>query len=68
MKAKRQVQLAGSGKIYYKVTNSDYQAVLFAIHTLEEERGLVRGALVSGFRDKNDSTLWDRNKVEVRIV
>ncbi|MCE5212632.1 MAG: hypothetical protein LLG40_13900 [Deltaproteobacteria bacterium] len=65
---KRQVQLAGAGKVYYKVASSDYQAILQAIHTLEQERGLVRGALVKGFKDKQDPTLWDSAKTEVHPV
>jgi hypothetical protein len=67
-KIKRQVQLAGSEKVYYKTTSSDYQAVLQAIHSLEKERGLVFGSLVKGFRAKDDPNLWDRNKVEVHIL
>jgi hypothetical protein len=64
---KRQVQLAGGG-VYYKVSTNDNQAVIWAIHSLERERGLIRGALVKSFRAPDDSELWDRNKVEVKIV
>ena len=65
---KRQIQLAGAGKVYYKVSNSDDQAIIWAIHSLEQERGLMRGALVKRFRDKADPNLWDSNKVEVHIL
>lgn len=65
---KRQIQLAGAGRVFYNVSTSDNQAVLWAIHELERERGLMRGALVKGFRDKQDSNLWDRNKIEIHII
>lgn len=68
LKVKRQIQLAGSGHVYYKVSASEDQAVLWAIHSLEIERGLMKGALVKGFRAKDNPNLWDRNKVEVHIV
>lgn len=65
---RRQIQLAGAGKVYYKESSSEMQAVLWAIHELERERHLIRGALVSGFKDKWDRNVWDSNKVEVHIV
>lgn len=67
-KIKRQVQLAGSERVYYKDSYSDDQAVLLAIYDLEKERHLMRGSLVKGFKAKDDPNLWDRNKVEVHIV
>jgi hypothetical protein len=67
-KIKRQIQLAGTETVFYNVSSSEEQAVLYAIHKFEKERGLVRGALVKGFRDKNDPNLWDSNKVEVHII
>ena len=65
---KRQVQLAGAGRVYYKESSTDDQAIIWAIHSLEQERGLMRGALVKGFRDKHDPKLWDSAKVEIHIL
>ena len=65
---KRQIQLAGAGKVFYNVSTSDDQAILWAIHQMEKEQGKIRGALVKGFRDKIDPNLFDRNKVEVHII
>jgi hypothetical protein len=65
---KRQIQLAGAGKVFYNVSTSDEQAILWAIHQMEQEQGKIRGALVKGFRDKFDQNLWDRKKVEVHII
>ena len=56
---KRQVLLnyKGENHIYYKMARSDAQALLLAQFTLEEELGLVRGALKHYFINKPGS--WE---------
>ena len=53
--------------MFYRFAPTDNKAVLLAIHALEKEQGLIRGALVPYFRCKWDKNLWDSNKVEVTL-
>ena len=66
---KRCIILARNGEnhVFYKFAPTDNKAVILAIHTLEKEQGLMRGALVPYFKCKWDKNLWDINKVEVTL-
>lgn len=63
MKMKRKVLLCYNSEnhIYYNIANSDKQAVIFAIRSLEKELGKVPGALTNYFKHTQNS--WEVFKI-----